>query len=493
MIASLMLYSLVVGVLLAAGAWAMERALAPTAAARRAVWLAALLLAVTLPGLAPLRHAPASPLPIVTTTAAEPGGGAAAGSAAAVPVLARFRASLFGASSALASLAARGDRGTAASLILGVWATLSATAVGVLVLTLARSSRQRRCWPRRRIHGHEVRVSPSDGPLVAGVRRPEIVVPEWLLRAGEEEQRIVVRHEAEHVRGRDTLTLAAGLGVLALMPWNPAVWWMVARLRLAVEVDCDRRVLGRGVGVERYASTLLEVAGRTRRSWSGAPALLESPLQLERRILAMTPKPVRHPAVRGAAFAALGALALLAACETQVPTASEIDAMDVSAAQAQLSRARIDIGSDPNATYTIDGRAATAEEARALDAERIGSIEILRKRGEGEADATSEIRIFTPEGLAERGEAAPRDGRVPFRLEQRQDGHRALSAEMEGFEGLLLIDDVKADRARFRTLSPDDIVSVRIVKGEAAAGMHPDPQARNGIIRITTRAGAERN
>jgi len=494
MIASLMMYSLVVASLLAAGGWALERAVDGTSVPLRAIWLGALGLTVTLAASVPLRGAVETTAPLaasaIATVSVSP---SSLDSPAAAPLLTRIRVVWERSSTVIAAIAAHADRRLASALLVVIWASASLLSILVLTITLVRSARQRRAWPRRRIHGHAVRVSPDAGPLVAGLRRPEIVVPEWLLRADEEEQRIVVRHEAEHVRGGDTLTLAAGLGAIALMPWNPVVWWMVSRLRLAVEIDCDRRVLERGIGVARYAETLLEVAARTRPSWSGAPALLESPRQLHRRILAMTHRPVRHAALRGLAFAGLGLVALLAACEAKVPTASEIDAMDVRGAEARLARARIEIGSHQNATYTIDGRAATAEEARALDASRIGAIEVLRRLGAGEAEKTAEIRIFTPEGLAARGEAAPRDGRVPFTLEQRREGTRALTSEMEGFEGLLLIDGVKSDPSRFRSLSPDDIVRVQIVKGEAAARMSADPQARNGIIQITTRAGGERN
>ena len=69
----------------------------------------------------------------------------------------------------------------------------------------------------------------------------------WLLRRAPDEQRIVLAHEAEHVRARDPLLLAAGCAGVALLPWHPVSWWLLARLRLAVELDCDRRVLRRGV------------------------------------------------------------------------------------------------------------------------------------------------------------------------------------------------------------------------------------------------------
>ena len=52
----------------------------------------------------------------------------------------------------------------------------------------------------------------------------------------------ILRHEQEHARARDHLTLLyAGLVLQQLFPWNPAIWWMCRRLRAAVELDCDQR------------------------------------------------------------------------------------------------------------------------------------------------------------------------------------------------------------------------------------------------------------
>ena len=59
------------------------------------------------------------------------------------------------------------------------------------------------------------------------------------------------QHEREHQRARDPLLLhAAAVGAL-VMPWNPAVWWMLSRLKLAVEMDCDARVFARDGPADR--------------------------------------------------------------------------------------------------------------------------------------------------------------------------------------------------------------------------------------------------
>jgi hypothetical protein len=98
------------------------------------------------------------------------------------------------------------------------------------------------------------------------------------------------------------------------------LWWINRRLRLAVELDCDARVLAGGRDVKAYGTLLLDVCSRRRRpSAVLAPALLERTSTLTKRILAMYPAPVRYARSRialGAAMA-LGIVAL--ACEMPTP------------------------------------------------------------------------------------------------------------------------------------------------------------------------------
>jgi hypothetical protein len=118
----------------------------------------------------------------------------------------------------------------------------------------------------------------------------------------------------------DPRLLAAALGIAILTPWNPAVWWQLRRLRLAVEVDCDARVLRRSSDVRSYGSVLLEVGRRTSRPRLAAAAAFAEPVStLERRIRIMTAPRVRRPLARAAGFGVLAAALLAAACRTPAP------------------------------------------------------------------------------------------------------------------------------------------------------------------------------
>ena len=120
-------------------------------------------------------------------------------------------------------------------------------------------------------------------PAVDGRRAAE-----WILSLDESLRAIVLRHEEEHRIARDPYLLFGAAIVVALMPWNVALWFQARRLRLAIEMDCDARVLRAHPSPERYGMLILTIAQR--RSVAPAmfaPMLSEPTTNLERRILAM--------------------------------------------------------------------------------------------------------------------------------------------------------------------------------------------------------------
>ncbi len=90
-------------------------------------------------------------------------------------------------------------------------------------------------WQRQRLGDEEVLVSDGLGPAVLGFFRPIIVLPPWVLAVGEEKLEMILLHEREHRASRDPALLTLALLMVAVTPWNPALWWMARRLHLAVE------------------------------------------------------------------------------------------------------------------------------------------------------------------------------------------------------------------------------------------------------------------
>lgn len=305
MIAHWMAWCALTAGLLGAAAAAAERALAAYGRPVRWIWLASLLLSLAAPAALWLAPEPA-PAAEKAATAKAP----TDADDGRTVLLDLPRELVDAGRPVLPTL----DRPLLAGWALSSAALLAATCGLGLVLR-----RRRRRWTAATVDGREVLVSPDTGPAVVGLLRSAIVLPRWALEAPGEVRALMLAHEEEHLRAGDPRLLLAGLVVAVAMPWNPAVWWQLRRLRLAVEVDCDRRVLrGRG-DVKAYGTLLLEI-GRRASSGPLAVASFSEPISfLERRIRTMTTPRARSPFVRAAAFGAVAALAVVAACEAPRP------------------------------------------------------------------------------------------------------------------------------------------------------------------------------
>jgi hypothetical protein len=369
------------------------------------------------------------------------------------------------------------------------WGLMSLVAVALLAMVHLRIRRARHEWAETELHGARVYIAPDVGPAVVGVVHPRIVVPRWLMARSPGEQQLVLAHEREHLAARDHLLLGAGCLVVALVPWHPAAWWMLSRLRLAIELDCDARVLRRGVPARTYGTLLIDLADRCTGFRAGATALADEGSHLERRLLAMKTNGTKRSLLRAGVLGATAALALIAACEAKVPTGPEIQAMDVASASKTMASTRFLTKSDMDSTiFYVDGKLVDAKTANSLTPNQIATINVTKTGGEF---APSVIRIATT------GEA-PKQGlsseRMKVRLDsativaEKQGNHMMLKSSSDpAAQPLVLIDGVKADQARLSALDPKQILGVEVIKGSAALSMSSDPAAKNGIIKVTTK------
>ncbi|MEX2472331.1 MAG: M56 family metallopeptidase, partial [Gemmatimonadota bacterium] len=200
-----------------------------------------------------------------------------------------------------------------------LWVLSSLTVLVVLLRGHVMLRKARRSWRPERVLGHDVFVSETLGPAVAGVLRPRTVLPAWALDLPKPQLRLIVEHEKEHERARDPQWLAAALLVVGTTAWNPVGWWALRRLRDAIEIDCDHRVLGRVPGTMTYGESLLAVAARMPRSSVALAAFTESPHSLERRLIAMTTHVSRRTRITGGALLVAAALLGIQACGVDSP------------------------------------------------------------------------------------------------------------------------------------------------------------------------------
>jgi bla regulator protein blaR1 len=221
--------------------------------------------------------------------------------------------------------------------ILWLWAASTGLTSAFAMVSIWQLHRQQRGWRQGTMSGAAVWIAPDMGPAVLGVFRPKIVVPEWLVSAPLDTQYHVIAHECAHVHAWDSALLALSMLPILLAPWNPLLWWHARRLRMAIEVDCDRRVLIHGIDMKRYAEVLVQF-GLRRDSLLGAMASMsESPSSLERRITLMAQPIVARWTVSSIALAVL-AIGTVAAATSVVPPPLRLAAATPNSKAAELDR-----------------------------------------------------------------------------------------------------------------------------------------------------------
>jgi beta-lactamase regulating signal transducer with metallopeptidase domain len=306
MIAAFIVYSVLLSALVAAAAWLIEAALAAFGKGRRLAWIAGIALALGLPLGMALLQSTQPVVPVFSSVTLMERMIAPAIITVAAPEIAKTRI-------AGASLD---------SLAFGAWAFASFALLSYYGASLWRLSRHARRWPTHRFGSHAVTVAEDVGPAAFGWLHPRVVFPRWLLSAPAETQQMAMLHEREHLIVRDPQILTTATLLFALFPWNAPLAWMLRRLRFAMEVDCDARVVRGGADPACYGEALLYVSQRQAPAPATSIALIERPSQLERRINIMFASPRRYPAFIAALSLALAGSCLFAATSVDAPTSN---------------------------------------------------------------------------------------------------------------------------------------------------------------------------
>jgi bla regulator protein BlaR1 len=204
-------------------------------------------------------------------------------------------------------------------LLTNLWRAASIAMLLALVASgLYLLSRKRR-WRVDEVSGAQVYVTEGVGPAVVGLLRPRIVVPRWVTMALPQHQSAVIAHEQSHLDARDPQLFTLALALLVFMPWNLPLWWQLRRLRYAIEVDCDARVLEGGVDPTHYGETLISVGERQSAYIGAVAAMSESKSFLEERIRIMIGKPVKWRRVGVAALAGVSLTLTALAAQVSPP------------------------------------------------------------------------------------------------------------------------------------------------------------------------------
>lgn len=220
-----------------------------------------------------------------------------------------------------------------------LWLGVSVAMLLALLASGIQLALRKRRWRRETVAGIPVYLTADVGPAVVGLLRPSIALPTWVANASSQHQTSVLAHEQSHLDARDPQLFTFALALLVFMPWNLPLWWQLRRLRYAIEIDCDARVLKAGVDPAHYGETLIVVGERQSAYIGAVAAMSESKSFLEERIEHMIKKPVRWRRL-GAATLASVSIALTAVAAQVAPPNADAPA-PVAAAPAKQERKEI--------------------------------------------------------------------------------------------------------------------------------------------------------
>jgi len=514
-------YCLLISGLLALAAFASERALGHFRKPVRWAWFAAIVGSVTVPVVAFL--APGL-LPGFGTSPAGPMVGwsdpAVATAAPALP--------------ATAAAAGGGFDAAAAGTVLGWgWLLLAVAMVGYLGRIYGRLRSEMRTWRPGRVAGSPVMISDERGPAVVGIRRSVVVVPRWIPELEDRLLRLVFLHEREHQRAGDHRLFAAGITALVLMPWNPLVWWQVTRLRLAIEFDCDRRVLRRGESPRDYADALIAVGSRVSGSLLAAAAFAERKPAVERRLRRMTEPPasMRLPRTLGASGLAMVAVLFVLGCPGPE---SGLNAPEPPAAAVTPPAEAVEWAPPPmpgeeagargdRPTFIVYDRApvlqnggevsAALKQAYPTDLKEAGiggRVEIWLYIDESGVVRNQEVKTSSGSDALD---LAAADVVGAMRFEPAMNRDQATDVWVSQFITFQVLDDAEEAPARRISVADEDapliivdgviqsegrsledlqsldVEHVEVIKGAQAIELYGE-RARNGVVEITTKGGA---
>lgn len=303
-----MLYAIMVSLLLSVGAFLAERAARLKRIGTRWIWVTAIITSVLLPTLI---SSVAIELPNVL------------GERVASKIVVLRQATTLTLSPAIwmTGESEPASWRVANDTIRNLWLGVSVAMLLALIASGLQLFIRKRRWQRDTVAGASVYVTPDVGPAVVGLLRPHIAVPRWVTMALPSHQSAVIAHEQSHLEARDPLLFTFALALLVFMPWNLPLWWQLRRLRYAIEIDCDARVLNGGVDPAHYGETLIAVGERQSAYIGAVAAMSESKSFLEERIEHMIRKPVRWRRLGAATLASVAIAVTALAAQVSPPNA----------------------------------------------------------------------------------------------------------------------------------------------------------------------------
>lgn len=233
-------------------------------------------------------------------------------------------------------------------------------------------------------------------PLLAGVRRPAILLPRALAEsAGGQRLALVCGHELAHLRRGDNWRIPAEEALAGLFWTTPPVAALRGRMLAAREAVCDQHALAGAAPEARqdYARVLVEAL-----RMNAAPAVQSAFTGRERNLVAMRLSAILQPR-DGASAARLGLVVALGGALTAATGAGSL-------ALASQIRQIAPPPIEEIARIQAEAAADVAEAAEAIAAQAAAEAEPLRIEAEKAAEAAAASQVAAIEQAVEAEAAA---------------------------------------------------------------------------------------
>lgn len=113
--------------------------------------------------------------------------------------------------------------------------------------------------------------SQLSGPVLSGIFRPTLIIPEgFLIQFSERQQQLMINHELVHFRRGDNFYNLLALFFVALFWFNPLTWLGYRAFRRSQELACDATVLEQSNTEDKisYSKALVQCAEHSLHSFS---------------------------------------------------------------------------------------------------------------------------------------------------------------------------------------------------------------------------------
>lgn len=400
-------------------------------------------------------------------------------------------------------------------VVLFGWALMS-TFFGAVVLYAALESRRLlSACEARQVKGTRVLLTDAMGPAAVGLGASAVLLPRWTLDLEDQLLDLVLRHEREHLMAGDPPLLLGGLFFVVLLPWQLPMWWAWQRLRLAVEIDCDRRLLRSGRDTKRYAQLLLLMGQRiAHRSTVLHPLItVTAPLQpelshLATRIQIMTqlsaPRAARSIIVLAAGMVATASIALAVPMPRSVATPSPQQPVVQGNGRTMVRITSVGLeGVEWAANGSLKGEVLIHTTGGAKVG--IGTGELKPIRDTLHLKSLPAFTADVTDGEVHIWLAAPAKGTIELKatvtggVAKSFTGKDSYLVLMKGGAGvkrmfatnpMFIVDGVKTMPDVAMRISRDSITSVEVFKEEAALAKYGKDGTYGVIVITTKRAGA---